>query len=79
MPLQEKRKKGLSYLFFAVAAISICSFVYLNVCAENTSMFSQYIGEISYSGFNVEPFSLPDLQFFENGIQRIMDLILARA
>lgn len=78
MPPQEKRKKGLSYLFFAIVAISISSFLYLNVCADHSLSLTQYVEEITYNGFNVENFALPDLQFFEIGIQRIMDLILAR-
>ena len=77
MPLKRKRKSRLRYLLFAVVVLSITSFTYLNLCADNISMFSEYIGEISYSGFNVENMVLPDLHFFENGLHRIMDLILA--
>lgn len=77
MPLERKRKNRLRYLLVAVVVLSITSFTYLNLCTENIAMFSQYIGELSYSGFHVENMVLPDLHFFENGLYKIMDLILA--
>ncbi len=78
MTQQEKRKKGMTYLFFAVALISVLSFMYLNLCADNNIMLTQYFQDLSYNKFNVDQIVLPDLQFFESGIQRIMDLILAK-
>ena len=78
MPLNETRRKRVAYLFFAVAAISIFSFAYLNLCAENTTMITEYLGEISYVDFRIEQIVLPDLHFFENSFHRIVELIFAR-
>lgn len=78
MPLSFNKRKGFRILFLAIAGISVISFIYLNLCADSSSTFSQYIGEINYKGFNVENVVLPDLHFFENGLQKVMDLILTR-
>ncbi|GLR18442.1 hypothetical protein [Portibacter lacus] len=79
MPPQEKRRKHVAYMFFAVAFLSLSCFAYLNLCTENTLMIAEYMGDISYSDFRIEEIVLPDLHFFENSFQRIMELIFTRA
>jgi hypothetical protein len=78
MPLKEKNRRRLGYLFFVVAAISFCSFTYLNLCAENTLMISEYVGGISYADFRIEQIVLPDLHFFENSFNRIIELLFTK-
>lgn len=79
MPLKETRRKRVAYLFCAIAVVSMFSFAYLNLCAGNTSMISEYLGEMSYAEFRIEEIVLPDLHFFENSFHRIIDLIFAKS
>ncbi|WP_235298884.1 hypothetical protein [Portibacter marinus] len=78
MPVRRLKRKSVAVLFIVVAIISVFSFTYLNLCEENTIMISQYMGDISYADFRLEQIVLPDLHFFENSFQRIVELIFAR-
>ncbi len=78
MPERKLSKKRSLYIFCSVAAVSMFSFAYLNLCAENTTMLSEYLGDISYSDFRLEEIVLPDLHFFESSFRRIMEVIFTR-
>lgn len=78
MPLQTKNKKRLVFLFIAVGMVSLVSFTYLNLCANNTDMIAAYIGEIRHADFRLEHIVLPDLHFFESSFQRVLDIIFTR-
>lgn len=78
MALNINKNNGFRILLVGIIAFSALSFLYLNVCANTTANVAQYLGEINYKAFNFENMVLPDLHILESGIQRIMDLILAR-
>ena len=77
MPVRKLKRKSVAILFVAIAIVSMFSFTYLNLCAENTSMISHYMGDINYAEFSIDKIVLPDLYFFENSFQRIVELIFA--